>query len=352
MEESKVVGAAGRPPVMADVARVAGVSHQTVSRVLNGLQWVAAPTRQKVLDAVEQLGYRRNMAARALATNRSHVIGVVVVNPDLFGPSGALLGLEQAARQAGYWVSVASLPQVDAAHMIQAVDHFRAQGVDGTVVIAPNQLALDASAQALGRTPAVMVTAGAPVPRAFPSVDVDQELGARLAVKHLLAKGHVLIAHFAGPAGEFHAQCREHGWRRALADAGLRPGPLLRGTWTADSGYRLAKRLMGRSAAPPTAVFVANDQAAIGALRGFGEAGLRLPEDMSVVGFDDIPGASQLRPPLTTVRQDLAELGRRSFALLLDVISGHAPGAHVALAPELVVRASTAARARQRPGRP
>jgi DNA-binding LacI/PurR family transcriptional regulator len=326
---------------MADVAQLAGVSHQTVSRVLNGSNWVAQPTRQRVMEAVEQLGYRRNMAARALASIRSNVIGVVVVNPNLFGPSGALLAIEQAARQAGYWVSVASLAVVDPAHMAAAVDHFRDQGVDGTVVIAPNQWALDAAAAALGGAPAVMLTASPAGAHPFASLDLVHELGARLAVRHLASLGHAKIAHFAGPAIEFHAQGRERGWRAELADLGLRPGPLLRGSWQADSGYDLATRLARRGGKLPTAVFVANDQAAIGALRGFAAAGLDVPGDVSVVGFDDIPGTDQLRPPLSTVRQDLAELGRKAFDLLLGVIEGGEAAGHVALAPQLVVRESS-----------
>jgi DNA-binding LacI/PurR family transcriptional regulator len=326
---------------MADVARAAGVSHQTVSRVLNGFQWVAEPTRLRVMEAVERLGYRRNMAARALASNRTNVIGVVVVNPNLFGPSGALLGIEQAAREAGYWVSVASLARVDAAHMTAAVDHFRDQGVDGTVVIAPNQLALDASAAAVGSSPAVMLTASASDAHPFPSVDIDHEAGARLAVGHLIGLGHQRIAHFAGPRVEFHAQCREQGWRVMLKRHGLKPGPLLRGSWEPDAGYQLARALVDRPGERPTAVFVANDLAAIGALRGFAEAGWRVPEDISVVGFDDVPGVGQLRPPLSTVRQDLSELGRQAFGLLLGVIGGQAEPGHLALPPQLVVRDSS-----------
>ncbi|MDR2252787.1 MAG: LacI family transcriptional regulator [Bifidobacteriaceae bacterium] len=343
MPSRGVAEAQARPPVMADVARLAGVSHQTVSRVLNGFSWVSEPTRQRVLAAVDHLGYRRNMAARALASNRSNVIGVVVVNPNLFGPSGALLAIEQAARKAGYWVSVASLPKVDADHMAASVDHFRDQGVDGTVVIAPNQWALDASAKALGGCPAVMLTANPGGDHSFPTVDVDHELGARLAVQHLASLGHRDIAHFAGPSIEFHAQRRERGWRAALEELDLEPGPLLRGSWEAHSGYELARRLCEREAPLPTAVFVANDQAAIGALRGFAAAGLRVPEDISVVGFDDVPGVGQLRPPLSTVRQDLTELGGKAFDLLLGVIGGKEAGEHVALAPRLVVRESSGA---------
>jgi DNA-binding LacI/PurR family transcriptional regulator len=326
---------------MADVARLAGVSHQTVSRVLNGSDWVAEPTRQRVLRAVEELGYRRNLAAKTLASSRSDVIGVVVVNPNLFGPSGALLGIEQAARESGFWVSVASLSRVDAAHMAAAVDHFRDQGVDGVAVIAPNQPALDAAEAAVGSCPAVMLTAGEAKSRAFPSVDVDHELGARLAVRHLAELGHSDIAHFAGPAAEFHAQRRERGWREELRERGLTPGRLLRGTWDAASGYDLAQALARRDGSPPTAVFVANDQAAIGALRGLAEAGLRVPGDVSVVGFDDVPGVAHLRPPLTTVRQDLRELGRRAFGLLLGVIGGVEQPEHVSLAPALVIRESS-----------
>jgi DNA-binding LacI/PurR family transcriptional regulator len=174
-----------------------------------------------------------------------------------------------------------------------------------------------------------------------PHIDIDQELGARQVVRHLVGLGHRQIAHFAGPEAEFHAQRRRAGWQRELELHGLAAPPVLQGTWAPGSGYELAKRLLAGPRPLPTAVFAANDHVAMGALRAFGEAGLQLPGDISVAGFDDIPGVDQLRPPLTTVRQDLYDLGCAAFDLLRQVIEERQPASDLALVPELVVRAST-----------
>ncbi|MDR3070269.1 MAG: LacI family transcriptional regulator, partial [Propionibacteriaceae bacterium] len=275
-------------PVMADVAKLAGVSLQTVSRVLNGHQWVSDETRAKVMKAVDSLGYRPNLAARALASSRSKIIGVVVVNVELFGPSGALLGIEQAARTAGYWVSVASLPKVGIPELNNAIDHFIDQQVDAIVVIAPNQLILDAAARVERNTPLIAVTAGEIDSGILSTVDFDQELGARLAMRHLIGLGHTRIAHFSGPKSEFHSQSRQLGWEKELAAHGLPKGQLYPGDWTGATGYQLARDLLATGGELPTAIFVANDHAAMGVLRAFGDAGLRVPEDISIVGFDDI----------------------------------------------------------------
>jgi LacI family transcriptional regulator len=265
------------------------------------------------------------MAARALASKQSKIIGTVVVNFQLSGPSSTLQGIEQAAREAGYWVSVASMAEVDEEGMTRAVNHFIDQGADGIAVIAPNKVSLDAAAKVVGTTPTVMVTSGSTASHGLPYVETDQRLGAQLAVRHLVELGHRRVAHFSGPLTEFHALDRLDGWRSELAAHGLPEGPLLTGAWDATTGHQLATSLLSAKGQRPTAVFAANDQLAIGALRAFGDAGLRVPEDISVVGFDDILGSDQLRPPLTTVRQDHAALGRTSMEMLLDLIGGGEP---------------------------
>jgi LacI family transcriptional regulator len=257
-----------------------------------------------------------------------------------------LIGIELAARSTGYWVSIASLPQVSERDMTQAVAHFIDQSVEGTIVIAPNPVSLETSTGVLGSTPAVMVSAAPCLDPRRPHIDIDQELGARLAVRHLIDLGHTRIAHFMGPGHEFHAQGRRDGWERELADHGIEPGPLLAGTWAGRSGYDLARRLLGVPGPRPTAVFAANDLSAMGAVRAFSEAGLKVGHDISVIGFDDSPGIDQLNPPLTTVRQDFAALGRSAFDLLRQVIGGESPQASTWLAPELVARSSSGRAAR------
>jgi DNA-binding LacI/PurR family transcriptional regulator len=328
------------PPAMADVARVAGVSHQTVSRVLNGNGPVSLSTRNKVLDAIERTGYRRNLAARTLVTRRSSIIGVLVVNATLSGPSGALLGVERAARVRGYWVTVVGLAEVEEAQIGPAISHFKDQGVDGIIAVAPTQASLDCVVRTVGDLPLVAVTTGQ-APAGILTADIDQVGGVTQLMTLLLGLGHKDIVHVGGPEGHLHAMWRERAWRRAMKAAGLPVGQVIRGDWSAASGYRAAMRILagGRR---PTAVVVANDQMALGLLRGIFEAGLKVPDDISVVGFDDNPGADQAIPPLTTIRQDFDLLGSRCVDLLLDVMGGQ-PGSPVLVQPDLIMRASVAA---------
>ena len=186
--------------------------------------------------------------------------------------------------------------------------------------------------------PVVLVAAGAEPAAGVQITSVDQRGGARLATGHLADLGHTRIGHIAGPEPWFDAIERVHGWRDELRDRRLRPGPLLRGDWTAASGYRLGQQLVRRGT-PPTALFVANDLMAIGLLRALHEAGVRVPEDISVVGFDDIPGVGHLIPRLTTVRQDLNALGHQCIAMLLAELQ-RTPGTFPLLEPTLIVRDS------------
>ena len=335
-----------RPAVMTDVARLAGVSHQTVSRVLNGNPRVRPDTRERVLRAVNQLGYRRNAMARGLVSRRSRVLGVVSFDTILFGPASTLLGIERAARAANYGVSIVTLERVDRANVLSATETLMDQGVDGVIIIAPQMSA----AAALHNLPpglvAVAVEAGQD--SALPSVAVDQIAGARLAVRHLLELGHETVWHIAGPSDWLEARDRIEGWRRTLEEAGATVPPVLVGDWSARSGYAAGQVLSDMSGV--TAVFAGNDQMALGLLRALHERGIRVPDDISVVGFDDIPEAEYLLPPLTTVRQDFDEVGRRSMALLLSLLDA-GPDTAVTPAPPmvpptLVLRQSTAPRAR------
>jgi DNA-binding LacI/PurR family transcriptional regulator len=325
---------------MADVAQLAGVSHQTVSRVLHDSPHVRPDTRQRVLSAMRQLDYRPNTVAQALVTGRSRTLGVVSFDTTLYGPASTLLGIEQAAHDAAYGVSISSVRSLNRPSVIAAIHRLRDQGVDGVVVIAPLRAGVEALRHLRPDFPLVAVEAGPDA--SIPVVTVDQVAGAAAATRHLLDLGHRTVWHMAGPADWKEAEERVEGWRRALRAAGAPIPPMVRGDWTARSGYELGRALLEEREL--TAIFVANDQMALGLLRRIHEAGREVPRDLSIVGFDDLPEAAYFTPPLTTVRQDFAELGRRCLHVLLARIEGEQSSEErVVVAPELVVRGSTAA---------
>ena len=327
-----------RTAVMADVAKLAGVSHQTVSRVINDSAHVRPETRRRVLAAMRQLDYRPNPAARALVTGRSRTLGVVSFDTTLYGPASTLFGIEQAAHAAGYFITVASLLALDRASVTSAIERLRIQGVDGILVISPQENAAEALVNLPADVPLVAVEAGPK--QSVPVVSVDQFGGAASATRLLLDLGHRTVWHLAGPRDWLEAQQRVEGWSSVLDAAGAPAPPVLAGDWSPRSGYEIGRRL----AADPevTAIFVANDQMALGVLRALHEQGRSIPGSVSVVGFDDIPEAQYFTPPLTTVRQDFGEMGRRALGLMLDVMrEAPRPPARLTVAPELVVRRST-----------
>ncbi|MFI6318220.1 LacI family DNA-binding transcriptional regulator [Nonomuraea sp. NPDC050556] len=325
---------------MSDVARLAGVSHQTVSRVLNDHPNVRPETRTRVLEAIDTLGYRRNLVARALVTSRTRMLGVVSFDTTLYGPASTIYGIEQAARTAGYFVSIVSLKSIDADSVRDAIGYLAEQGVDGVVVVAPQRSAARALETLPQGMPAVAVEG---THRADVSVVcIDQIEGARLATRHLLDLGHETVWHISGPSDWLEAEGRMDGWRAVLEDANREVPEPLPGDWSPRSGYLAGKRLAEIGGV--TAVFAANDQMALGALRAFTEAGLKVPEQISIVGFDDIPESEFFSPPLTTVRQDFDAVGRHSIEVLLRQIDASGPGVYERLVvrPSFVVRSSTA----------
>lgn len=345
MSRSPSTGAAtsGRTPVMADVARLAGVSHQTVSRVINGQTNLRPATRARVEEAIRQLGYRPNSAARALVTKRSATIGVIGSKSGFWGPSSVHRTVQAAGREAGYFVSSVNVPDLTRAAVSDAVDHLRDQRVEGIVLIAANDEAVEVARHQEDVGIPVVVVEGS-LDKARLTVGVDQAAGAVLATQHLLDLGHVEILHLAGPLQWTEARSRLQGWQHAMHAAGLRPHAPLEGDWTAASGYAAGTRLAERG--DVTAVFAANDQMALGLLRALWEAGRRVPEDVSVVGFDDIPEAGFMIPPLTTVSQDFTAVGHRAIEILQTAIGGAASEAEMPerlIQPDLVVRATTAA---------
>ncbi len=329
---------------MSDVAARAGVSHQTVSRVVNGLPNVPPDTRERVLRAIDELGYRPNAAARALVTGSSRTIGLVTSHINQYGPAQTLLGLEKAARAAGYSLSVAILDDDSEGAMREAVDRFVAQSVDAVVALSTYGQAVEALGRFESPVPLIAVQVGRdPL---HPTVWVDQEVGAALATRHLLELGHRTVHHVTGPQDSLEARGRMLGWRKELLAAGAPVPDVLYGDWWPSSGYAAGRELAARTRGgqrrgePVTAVFVANDQMALGLLNAVHEAGLSVPGDLSVVGFDDVPEAAYYTPPLTTVRQDFAELGRRGVQLVLARLSGEDLHPSSVL-PQLLVRGST-----------
>jgi DNA-binding LacI/PurR family transcriptional regulator len=319
-----------------DVARLAGVSHQTVSRVLNDLPNVRPATRVRVEDAIKQLRYRPSTAARSLVTRRSRTIGLITTgNPD-YGPSSILLGFTEAARNARYLVSISSMLETDVASMRAAVELLLSQNVEAIVLIAAHRGALEAIQGIDLGVPLIAVESSGRV--GFHSVSIDQFRGAYDATSHLIALGHRSIAHVAGPEDSMDATERVRGWQAALSEHGLVAHEPLQGDWSPASGFACGLAI----AAEYTAVFSANDQMALGVMHAFGTRGIRVPQDVSVIGFDDIPEAEHFTPPLSTVRQDFAELGRTVMSTLLEVILDESLEEAPHPVPVLVARESTA----------
>lgn len=322
-----------------DVAKAAGVSHQTVSRVINGHPSLRDSTRQRVLDAMEALQFRPNRAARSLVTSRSGMIGVLVTNGTYFGPASTRAAIESAAADAGYLVDTATLASLEEGAFREALERLVDHAVEGLIILAPQETTLKQLEHFSITLP--MVTVHSTSPADDHGLSVDQVAGARLATRHLLELGHRDIVHVAGPEGWVESKERIRGFRTEMTDWGLDASRIATGDWTSDSGFRIGQELF--AADPPTAVFSANDQMALGLMHACREQGLRIPEDVSLAGFDDIPDAAHFAPPLTTVRQDFTELGRRCVAHLLAQLAVPVANAPRTVVPELIVRQSSAA---------
>ncbi|WP_292911187.1 LacI family DNA-binding transcriptional regulator [Microbacterium sp.] len=324
---------------MYDVAARAGVSHQTVSRVVNGFDSIRPATRDRVLAAIAELGYRRNVAARTLATSRTRAIGVLAPAVTDYGPTSTVQGIEVAARAAGYH-SLVTTAADDRDSIVSGLGFLLDQAIEALVVIAPQQRVLEALRELDIRVP--IATLQAVELGTGTVVSVDQAAGAGLVMDHLLGLGHRDIQHLAGPIEFLEAAARRSAYERALVSAGTPVPEILVGDWTAESGYRAAS-LLDPSA---TAVFSANDQMALGLVHGLVALGRQVPRDVSVVGFDDVPEARFYLPALTTVRQDFGQIGRVAVESLIRQIEGEAAEHIPPLEARLVVRESTAPPAR------
>jgi LacI family transcriptional regulator len=305
-----------------EVALKAGVSIATVSRVINEKGPVAAETRQHILEAIEQLRYVPHGAARSLITNQTDTIGVLL--PDLYGEffSEVIRGIDLAARRSGYHVLISGFHS-DRAE-IEAVLRALRGRVDGLIVLSP-----DVDAQGLRRNlpetlPVVLLNTridGRANGNAFDAINVDNHGGAYAMVRHLVGLGHRRIALIRGPAENADALERLRGYRAALRTEGLAPEPALEipGDFSEESGYRAGERLLALEPRPE-AVFAANDSMAIGCLFALREAGVEVPRDVALAGFDDIPIARYVTPPLSSVHVPIAELGTRAMERLLHAV--------------------------------
>ena len=324
------------PPTIKDVARVAGVSVATVSRALNGADNVLPGTRQRIQDAARDLRFTPSGAARSLITRRTDTIGALL--PDLYGEyfSELIRGIDQAARARGLHLLVSS-SHGDADEAAAALRAMNGR-VDGLLVMSPHADADFLQHNLPVGLPAVLINTGAELPGHARFV-VDNYGGALAMTRHLVAAGRKRIAFIGGPAGNQEAQERLRGYR-----AGLKPGMreyVFDGDFSQETGFAAGRRI-AQTRPRPDAVFAANDLTAIGCLAALGEAGLRVPEDVALAGFDDIPIARYVAPALTTIRVPIAALGAAALEMLAKGVE--APGTQVSLSTampvELIVRRS------------
>jgi DNA-binding LacI/PurR family transcriptional regulator len=321
---------------MADVAKLAGVSPQTVSRVSNGEPYVVEEKRRRVLQAMRELGYRPNSAARAMKRGAFRTIGVVFHSLHPVGTHRTLEAISEAAAVEGYATTLLPLEASTRRATDGAFTRLGEMAVDAVIAIISSHFTGDTALQLPTGVPTVVL--GPPLVPGAASVDFDNAVGAEAAVTHLLGLGHRTVHHIAGPAESFSARTRRDVWRSVLEREG-RPVPeTASGDWSPDSGYRAMRELLARGE-HPSALFVANDQMALGAFRAMLEAGLRIPEDVSVVGFDDIDEAVAFPTPLTTVSQDWDELGCDALRVAVDMVEGREPST-VSIPTRLVVRDS------------
>lgn len=322
-------------PNIRQVATLADVSHMTVSRVLNDHPSIAPATRERVLAVMRELNYRPNSAARALASRKTNRIGVVVDSVSEFGPSSTLRAIEDAAHDRGYTVSSVAVSADRSVTPHDALMNLMAIGIDALCLITPRTSSIDLLREVSSGIPTLVVKAEPEDD--FLTVSVDQRMGAALAAQHLIDLGHREMLHLAGPLDWLDARGREREWRSHLDFNGVPVREPVVGDWSSDSGYAFGRR----AEIDFTAVFAANDQMALGMIHAFHERGIRVPEDVSVVGFDDVPDARHFLPPMTTIRQDFHALGTLSVATLLAELEGDEVRRRTLMEPQLIVRAST-----------
>jgi LacI family transcriptional regulator len=335
-----------RRATIRDVAALAAVSHQTVSRVINGQTSVADDTRRRVLDAIEQLGYVPSPMARGLISNRTHTLGMVTADVSDGFFARAVAGAELEARRRNYYLIVGSVEETpDDGEGTGYLRLMLDRRVEGLILARPGVVFEGEHLRGAANAGIPLVSIGSTALDGFTSVDVDNRRGGFDATTHLLELGHRSIATIVGPRGWPSADARLAGYRDALRDAGIAETAELveRGAdWGLESGQVATDRLLA-TGVPFTAIFAQSDLIALGAIRRLRVEGLNVPSDVSVVGYDDVPIAAYVDPPLTTVHQPMREVGEFAAGLILERIAGGEsdPGPHL-LPALLVVRQSTA----------
>ena len=320
-----------------DVAKLAGVSHQTVSRVLNNHPSLKPATREKVEGAIAELKYRPNQAARQLVTSRSRMIGILIAGTELYGPWAILNAMEREARLEGYSVISISLQPDSPESWHEGIEQLRNLDIDGVITIAlPNAIVREVE-KALAT--ATIVIVDTEPSKKFDAVNIENFIGGKMATQHLIGLGHKKIIHVSGPIDGYEGQMRIQGYEAAMEEAKLKP-EVIEGNWSIEKGYEVGGAIAQRKVLP-TAIFTSNDHLAIGVIKAMNENGIRIPKDLSIIGFDDIPEAAYLSPALTTIRQDFDNLGKLAINRMLDQLKSPSKPGAFKIEPELIVREST-----------
>ncbi|HXD10129.1 MAG TPA: LacI family DNA-binding transcriptional regulator [Anaerolineales bacterium] len=331
------------------VAREAGVSSQTVSRVINNRQEITPETRHHVQDVIKRLGYQPNVIARSLSQRRSHTLGIVTSGLEYYGPSHILVGVEQGANQEGLSILLNLLHQPENEDIGPIVNSLVSRQVEGIIWAVPeisnNRVWFQ---DALPQLPIPVIFLSTQPSKELHVVEIDNRKGGYLATQHLLERGYRRIGLIAGPLNWWAASERRRGWQDALNAAGLPSNEVqvIEGNWSAESGERALHELL-QKCPDVQAVFASNDQMALGLMRAARSLGIEIPKDLAVVGFDDTPESAFYCPPLTTVRQDLYKLGQVAVQTFLQLRDAEQKGGSttshqtVWLQPQLIVREST-----------
>jgi len=327
-----------KKPNIYDVAKLAGVSHQTVSRVINNADYIKEDTRAKVQSAMLELGYVPNAAARALVTSKSKIVGILVSDIVYHGPAGMMHAMEKEARRGGFFAISASVDPLDGKSIAQGIEHLRRLGIEGLVVITPQSDSVQAVERLVTDIPVVFIDS--PNNSKELSAELDNFSGAKRATEHLIGLGHKEIVHVSGPSGWFDSAPRVAGYEAAMKSAKLHQ-KVIQGDWTVPTGYEIGQNL-DLDSSKVTAIFAANDHLALGLMRALRQRGYAIPERVSIIGFDDVPEAAYYEPPLTTMRPDFAELGRVAMEMMLGHINREETLRADTLVPELIIRESTA----------
>lgn len=326
-----------KQPNIYDVARLAKVSHQTVSRVVNNSSAIRPETKTRVLKAMESLGYRPNNAARALASAKTNMLGILTSDTDFSGPASMVHNMEVAARRAGYFVVTCGIDPSDKDSVAEGLGHLLKLGIEGLVVITPQVEAVEYIRESVVGMPVVTMDSMYRMDEL--AVSVDNFAGGVAATQHLIDLGHKNILHVSGPKNWFESTTRAAGYTATILAANLTPR-IVDGDWELATGYEVGLEL-DIDARAITAVFLANDRLAIGFLRAMRERGIEVPGRISVVGFDDLDESAFVSPPLTTLKQNFEQLGSRAMKLLLDEINGKEVRKLDRIIPELVIRQSS-----------